>query len=247
MSARSVLKHLMSSGSPAQRLEAARALLHDRFRYVALACAWAFGALFLVMSLLGCAHRMPTRSIAQTHESTVAIRATCPVMRGDQVVIQRWSLGSGVVVSPTQVLTAYHVVDEPLCDYSIMYANGTEVDMEIEKVWAANDVARLRTVSGMLPATFLPMSYTEVPAPGSRVCVVAAIPTWGRRCGDVGYYRSRPPGDIAHTGIVEPGNSGSGVYDTQGLLVGITTHLMRCTNGQICGGRFSSLLPEFFE
>jgi S1-C subfamily serine protease len=47
--------------------------------------------------------------------------------------------------------------------------------------------------------------------------------------------------------VVDHGNSGGALYDDEGRLVGITTHLTQCTNDQYCEGRASSLEAHVLE
>ncbi len=215
---------------------------------IAVMGTWLFLAgLIAALFLAGCAGRQHPRSIRAEHESAVMISAVCTqIAPGMPPVYSEAPRGSGVVISSTQVLTALHVVAEAECSYFIELADGTKRAVFVEMAWAPFDVARLSLYPGSLfPYTRLQTG--PVPEPGEDVCIVSAIPQRTRRCGEVQYYQSPTPGDIGHTAITEPGNSGSGVYDGYGRLVGTVTHLLHCVNGQICGGRFASLRAEFFQ
>ncbi len=221
--------------------------LDRRFRYVALIGSWTL-ITALALGSMCCAHPVGVRSVAQEHESAVMISGMCR-METTPGLVQwvEYPRGSAVQISATQYLTAFHVVDDAECDYFITDDEGNKSQVRVENVWAQYDVARLQ-----IPGDS-PMHYNhkvrvgKVPAAGKRICVVSAIPSPTRRCGEVQLYKSKLPGNINHSAIVEPGNSGSGVYDDAGRLVGITTHLLRCVNGQICGGKFTSLEREFFQ
>ena len=77
----------------------------------------------------------------------------------------------------------------------------------------------------------------ERPAIGAEVCLVPVVPARGPQCGKVDSFDSIP-GDVFHQATTKPGNSGSGVYDADGRLVGIVTHYRR---PPAQGGAFSSL------
>jgi S1-C subfamily serine protease len=190
-------------------------------------------AIVVTLSLLAmcCAARPNVRTIEEEHAASVRIVAVCANGMG---------YGSGVILTPHTVLTAHHVVDGDGCVF-IAYVPGdadTGYLMAVNHVFKDRDVAELFTVS---PLPYTPIEFGPTPQPGETACVVSAFPGWLRRCGDVQYFRDAPPGDVAIDVVVEPGNSGSGVYDARGRLVGITTHLRSCRNGQWCGGKFSSL------
>jgi S1-C subfamily serine protease len=146
--------------------------------------------------------------------------------------------GSGVLLSESTVLTAHHVVEcKGTGTVMIEFPTGTATIGEVKVVDLEGDVALLAMLE---PMKFAPARIGPKPAVDERICIVAAVPDRSRRCGEVKLWADRP-GDVKHDAITEPGNSGSGVYDSRGRLVGIVTHFVRCRNGQYCGGYFTSL------
>jgi hypothetical protein len=101
------------------------------------------------------------------------------------------------------------------------------------------DLASLHTVLDTFDPTY-PIVHGPTPEYGARVCSTTAYPQFLRMCGDV-QMPADPPGDLSHTIVTEGGNSGSGVYDAKGRLIGIITHRWSCQNGQLCGGKLATL------
>jgi hypothetical protein len=131
--------------------------------------------------------------------ATVAIHTTCLDDRG----LWAWR-GSGVI-------TGKHTV--------LIFEAELVVDSEY------HDIAKLEIVSDEgeeLPWFRWPIGPR--PKAGDVVCSESAIPTRARKCGTVtGLSESPSNRDIQFTNQVEGGNSGSGLYDEQGRLVGIVT------------------------
>lgn len=190
------------------------------------------------------------RSPLEQLRGAVIVRVTCEAAGGALRFTQ--AAGSGVVVSDHEVLTAYHVVnlgelpDGVSCSFDAVGLDGEEHPLAVVQQSELDDVVRLRTFlpfAGVSPVTIAP-----APDPGEEVCVAAWLPAPGRRCGDVQVFDEPVPGarsgNLMWDGIVEAGNSGSGVYDQRGRLVAITTHNTRCpTSGQLCFGRGTRLAP----
>lgn len=152
----------------------------------------------------------------------------------------RIGFASGVVVAPTRVLTAYHAVE---CSGTlgiglVLADEKTELRATVQVVDLERDIAALK-VDGYIQAPAILIG--PVPEVGEQVCIATAVPIRVRRCGDVQISSNAFPGNVFHTAIVEPGNSGGGVFDRRGRLVAITTHYVTCISGQLCAGRASSL------
>lgn len=186
----------------------------------------------LLATCSGCG-RLPNaerpRSVVQEYDAAVKLTVTCA--SGSQ------PFGSGVIVGPEHVVTALHVV---ACDGIITATevNGTVTLMIVDQVHPLLDVARLQVAGTYRFRDARPRIWT-VPAIGDEVCVVPGFPSRGRACGDV--ERGGTPTNFPHTATTEPGNSGGGVYDSRGRLVGIVTHLRQCVNGQFCGGKATAI------
>jgi S1-C subfamily serine protease len=169
----------------------------------------------------------------------VAIYTTCITKEG-QIEM---SGGSGVVVGPRHVITAAHVVDcDGVVSLKIESRDERKFSVLVNEVDKALDLAllELSDPKERLAHSSVPR-VTRPPRAGEMVCTMAMIPDISRRCGLVQWNRKEPPGDMAFDTLTVPGNSGGGVYDRFGNLVGIITHYVTLGNGQIAGGRATSL------
>ncbi len=197
---------------------------------------------FLCGLVLACCTRdVRGRDAGLALESAVRITSTC--MAPDGVYV---SYGSGVIVNDHTILTAAHVAADTkgmVCIRSATMSNGSTYMLLPHKALPAQDLASLQTVYQRFAPTH-PVELGSPPAYGSRVCAMVAFPYVLWRCGETQRPVS-PPGDLVHTIIIDSGNSGAGVYDTQGRLFGIITHRWSCANGQICGGKLATLADHF--
>lgn len=170
------------------------------------------------------------RDVLAQYESAVAIMVAC----------EDGSIGggSGVLIDTRTVLTAHHVVD---CDglYLVEAVDGSTVMAMRSRVAESHDLAWLRLATDL---EIEPARLGKVPGLGETVCAASAVPQRARHCGEVQPGGSRDAdGDLYFAALVQPGNSGGGVYNVNGELVGIVTHLSLCTNRQWCGGRATTL------
>ena len=181
------------------------------------------------------------RSIGEEHAMAVTIVAACV---GDDGSVMFGPIGSGVVVAPTEILTADHVVlagdtHHMKCSLSATDAWGSVHPLYVQQQDEKLDVARMGTLVPFAP--YYPISLAEPPPPGARVCSAVPFPYAVRRCGDVQFFRNTDEGaDLSWTSVVEHGNSGSGLYDEAGHLIGIVVQLVPCEGG-ICGGRATTI------
>lgn len=142
--------------------------------------------------------------------------------------------GSGVVVGPGSVLTARHVVECPggfPATVQVALLDGREFVTTLKLPPGDRDVAKL-TVHGTPFDRAVPrFGHVEL---DSEVCAATAVPSRARPCGRV---QSVDPGtlEVIADLVGDFGNSGSGVWDTRGRLVGILVKIMQCSYGQVCG------------
>lgn len=151
--------------------------------------------------------------------------------------------GSAVAVDGHHLLTAQHVIacnEGGMAVIRVSTEDGRFFEARVQQEWNMKDVAQLYTqmeLPGVSPVGF------STPRVGEAVCAHVAYPAFGAHCGDVvSISPERLNADIEVAIPIEHGNSGGGVYDSAGMLVGIVTNLVPCLPDltQSCGGRFSS-------
>jgi S1-C subfamily serine protease len=186
----------------------------------------------------GCMRSVKGRSAEVAFDQTVLITATCVGPDGSGSI---WH-GSGVIVDNQTVITAAHVARDPdgmVCIRKVEMANDHTYVVMPGVILPDRDLATLKLLLNEFDPTY-PVLYGPAPMFGDRICSMTAYPMWLYRCGEA-QKAATPPGDRMHTIVVEGGNSGSGVYDMRGRLVGIITHRFSCSNGQYCGGKLATL------
>lgn len=202
-----------------------------------VAALWYLLAIVIVVQV-GCMREVRGRDAGVAFESAVRITVVCSAPSGSGYI----SYGSGVIVDDHTVLTAAHVAEDDegfVCARTATMVNGQTYVVTLGKALPDRDLASLVTVLSTFAPTY-PVVYGSSPEYGSRVCSMTAFPRVLWRCGEV-QTEADPPGDLSHTIVTEGGNSGSGVYDDRGRLVGIITHRWSCSNGQFCGGKMATL------
>lgn len=197
----------------------------------------------LVVSTCGsCARWQRGRTAYQMHYSTVTLRVTCPGGLG---------AGSGVVVARDRVLTAAHVVRcRPVPGLNLTHdpikveVSGEGDDWVPARVVRYDETPDLAVVEADVGKYHTDVVYGPRPNMGDQACAsTGAFPGHAIKCGVV-QPSSKPAGTIGDIGIyttIEYGNSGSGVYDYHGRLVGIVVKLGRCVNDQFCRGYATSI------
>jgi len=134
-------------------------------------------------------------------------------------------LGSGVIISKRQVLTAKHVakckVGPPPFLIIARDVRSNKIEMKIDRVSETVDVARLITLNGaeQFPI-YASINLDDDAKVGDQVCVVAGDDAvfMIRKCGEMtlpsstGYMTTVP---------VVPGNSGSALWNDVGQVIGI--------------------------
>lgn len=207
-----------------------------RTKLHALAGGALFGTIISAAMVIAC--RPPSAdTTARTPAWQVAESATLTVLCADGSV----KAGSGVLIGPDRLLTAAHVVacdgTDPMLILVELHGASTMAGVEVMSTGA--DIARLQTIDKLESHAVL---IGPRPAIGEMVCVAAGAPLGRtRRCGPVERFDADASGDIVHAVVTEPGNSGAGVYDADGRLVGILSHYRTCVNGQFCGGKATSV------
>lgn len=211
---------------------------------IAVALCWLAVMLGMIAFGGSCAHSSPltSRGLVERYIEAVEIEAMCVQGNTTEGALVGWH-GSGVIVSRTRVLTASHVANKPgiVCAFSATTIDGKMRMVQPAAFLPELDLASLEIVDGEKPFDASPVSYGAKPEVGDRVCAAVANPWRGHKCGEV-QLPGNLPGDVQFLIIVEPGNSGSGVYNDAGELVGIVTHRFSCNQStQTCGGKAASL------
>lgn len=197
-----------------------------------LTCAYACTACHVGCDVQTTASDEGARTVEAEYDAALVIEVKCAGITLGH--------GSGVMVSPTEALTAGHVVAfGNSCTYVAHTRDGDQHSMMLDVVVATVQLDGAMDGIGRLTMSALdvfdeytaPPSVRAVPALGQWVCTVTGRPDRMRKCGEV-----QPVGDDGLVGVLaafEPGNSGSGVYDTAGNLVGIALAMDPAFNNQI--------------
>lgn len=138
--------------------------------------------------------------------------------------------GSGVIISERHVLTAAHAAD---CKGTVLpmsrvrLPDGRQFRMVIDKIDHDLDLARLELASAdTFKMKIPPPKVGRIPVKDDPVCMATGMPKRGWNCGPMietrGINRV-----ILHAASTTMGNSGSGLYDGDGNLVGIVTGVVK--------------------
>jgi len=151
--------------------------------------------------------------------------------------------GSGVIISPSRVLTAEHVVQ---CKgIEIIDSDGKRPAKVISRT-SITDMAVLEITKGpMLRAPHVRRGVA--PEVGDTVCVHSTLPMERWRCHMVERRGRNLGSDMIVDMPIEPGNSGGAVYNMDGDLVGLAVGVFLCRNGQFCAAAVTSKLPHWEE
>lgn len=168
-------------------------------------------ALILALLLASCARPaagLRVRSPDAQDNAAVFVGTAC-VEKGEIVILG----ASGVAYGEHAVITAYHAVKCFSPTIIVRDVHGRLLPAYLDTAWPTVDLALLRVGFG-------PRMQVEIGSPrvGASVCLAPATPVRNRSCGVVEALRGR---EIDITNQVERGNSGSGLYDEEGRLVGI--------------------------
>lgn len=169
-------------------------------------------------------------AISRVQGSVVEVRVTA------RNVFQQSSQGSGVVVRPSGlIVTNYHVVGSAK-DVEVVTASGQRIGAEVIATDEDEDLAVLRpqTTAG----TGVDMVSDAQSSPRSGTTVFAIGSPFGLQntvtAGVVSAYRQEDGKPIIQFDApVNPGNSGGGLFDIEGKLIGIPTAIRSPVDGNV--------------
>ncbi len=160
------------------------------------------------------------------HSMRALIEVRCNAFDDDEFMVETRK-ASGVIVSDWQVLTALHVVDCPAIPVIHVVTDRGRWRFAPEKEWRSVDVARIQMASGDdLGSGIKPPTLSEERLiRHDQVYIQTAFPQPSEVLGSVvdGFGGNGYGGAtyFSYHATTEKGNSGSGIYDTKGNLVGI--------------------------
>lgn len=202
-----------------------------------------FGLMLVVQGCCSPQIQKPNWHAESEYKSAVMIQHLCPMGGG--------GYGTGVIVGPQTILTAYHVVD---CEDEV----GSDADSAIEihmspviitvkdskgaayialvdTVVPGLDIAKIRILFGDLSPEVVTVGPR--PALGDRACEMSVIPRETYRCGEI---QTNSKSTIRIGMFIESGNSGSPVF-VDGKLVGLTVTTGFCQGEVRCYGGITPL------
>lgn len=202
--------------------------------------------LFGLVANASCVHVQYEPNYIGFYDAAVEITAHCTGPRGEAL----W-YGSGVVVDGTRLLTAAHVAEkedpEDVCSFIAEDSRGN-IFLIAPLVTLESDLASMVLISPTKRFEAPAVRFGPVPKIGETVCTATAHPRREARCAMVTRPKAEPPGDIRIDMVVEPGNSGSGLYNMRGELVGIVVHTYpNRGNGQFVSAGATSLQTHLKE
>lgn len=197
--------------------------------------------IFVLALLMCCApnlSRIPERTEQQSR--AVELRVLCGsftniIETQSGSIEMKFAAGSGVIVGPHRILTAAHV---PACSdgrVGIVWARLGATVVDLGK-WTPVSVDHYYTPDRDIASLYVepdtgygPIEFRDSVLEHESVCASFAYPTRHYDCGPFKRYITPMEGTNAILGIaVVGGNSGSGLFDRGGRLVGIITAETLC-------------------
>ena len=180
--------------------------------------------LSLAVAIVACAAAQRPGSVVRDHadQERAAVRLESFCIGEDPFALGiRW--GSGVIVDDRHLLTARHVTAcQAVPVIQATFVDGGRARLLVTREDAAADLALLELVSSDRFAVVLPApSLAPFPAVGDAACAATAYPARETNCGFVEALSAAPSSNVRVGCRVRFGNSGAGVYDVAGRLIGI--------------------------
>ncbi len=148
-------------------------------------------------------------------------------------------LGSGAVISPTEILTAAHVV-QAADQVWVEFTTGDTIEARVRASDQASDVALLE-LSRAAPTAPVVVGDSDQSRVGDEVFVVGAPlgQTHTLTVGHISARRDNPfmftsfePVELFQTdAAINPGNSGGPMFTMNGELIGVVSHILSTTGG----------------
>ena len=174
----------------------------------------------------------PQEHVGAWSERAVQIHAGC----GDDA--DSYS-GSGTIVDPHQILSAWHIVEScPDGALTATLADGIKIDISVRAASISSDMVLFQTNTDL----GIGVQPTAKVYRGDVACMAAAYPKRKVLCGHVlAINRATDMFNGWISVTTKSGNSGAGVFNAEGELVGIVTHNV-VLDGAQNGGVFTTVL-----